>query len=387
MLTIISVIIALLTVVYLCALLVSFLGLRRLQNRSNTLRSDTRSRLKQPSVSVIVPARNEEMTIAHCIESLLVQDYPAELTQFIVVDDGSEDDTSQIVSYYAAQNKNLFLLSAGDSPLAIRGKKKAVDWGIRNSTGEIILTTDADCTVRSGWIKGLIEHFDDNIGMVAGRTEFRRLGERTFFHKLESLDFTGIVAVEAGAIGIGYPITCNASNLAYRRSAFDQVDGFSSSGYILSGDDDLLMQRISSKTDWRVTFSLDPMTFVSTDPQTDIRAFIHQRSRWASKGKYYPQRWVVVILVNTFLYFFVLFFTVPFSILNPRSFPVPLLSILIKSLVELLVVQKGCRLFHRTDLLSYFPLAEFLHIPYIILVSVLGFFGKFKWKGRRAISS
>lgn len=359
------------TVGYATALLVTLLGLFRLS---------ATPRQKDPtfSVSIVIPVRNEEQNIGRCLDSLVKQDYPRKLLEIIVVDDHSSDRTAEVVNSHLGENVQL--LSAKES--STKGKKAAIEMGIRHSRGELIFTTDGDCVVPFTWIKGMVSYFSPAVGMVAGRTEFSRTDEHSLFHRLQSLEFLGIVAAGAGAIGAGIPVTCSGSNLAYRREAFEQTGGFGKGKRLVSGDDDILMQAIYKKTPWKVTFATVPETFVQTQPADNIGLFLQQRARWASKCAHYPRKWLVALLAVIFFYFCLMLFSLPFSIHRFSQFPVPLICFSLKAAVDLTVVWTGCILFRRLALLPFFPLAEIFHIPYIVLVSILGFFGRFSWKQR-----
>lgn len=365
-----STVVVLFTVGYAGLLLAALLGLLRLLGTPRQNRTSF-------SVSVIVPVRNEERNIGGCLDSLAKQDYPKELFEIIVVDDHSDDDTAEVVRSYLGENIRL-LINKADA----QGKKSAIETGIRNSCSELIFTTDGDSAVPPTWIRGMASYFSPRVGMVAGRAEFSRTEEHSLFHKLQSLEFLGLVATEAGAIGVSFPVTCSASNLAYRRKAFEDAGGFAEGKRLVSGDDDLLMQAIHSKTAWKIVFTVAPDTFVRVQLANNIGVFLQQRARWTSKCAHYPQKLLVAILGSIFIYFCLMLLAVPFSISHFSAFPVPLICFFLKATAELTVVWTGSIVFRRLDLLPFFPLAEVLHMPYIVLVSILGFFGKFRWKKR-----
>jgi len=367
-----SIAVVLFTAGYTAALLVALLGLFRLlaTHRQNN---------PAFSVSIIVPVRNEEQNIGRCLESLVNQDYPKELFEIIIVDDHSSDRTAEMISSHLRENIRLLSIKGTTAC----GKKAAIEMGIRYSRGELIFTTDGDCVVPPTWVKGMASYFSPSIGMVAGCTEFSRTEERSLFHKLQSLEFLGIVTAEAGAIGAGFPATCSGSNLAYRREAFEQAGGFGKGKRLVSGDDDILMQTIHKKTPWKVVFATARETFVQAQPPANIGSFLHQRARWASKCAHYPQRWLVALLGAIFFYFCLMLFALPLSLCHFSQFPAPLICFTLKAAAELTVIWTGSILFRRLDLLPLFPLAEVFHIPYIVLVSILGFFGKFSWKQRK----
>ena len=99
-----------------------------------------------PSLSVIIPARNEEATIGITLDYLLSQDYPKDRLQIIVVDDRSTDSTAAIVAECARNHSRIELVSLRECPPSMSPKKHALTQGIKHATGDIIVTTDADCS-------------------------------------------------------------------------------------------------------------------------------------------------------------------------------------------------------------------------------------------------
>ena len=95
-----------------------------------------------PFVSVLVPARNEEHNIRHCVESLLTQDYPA--FEVIVLDDGSTDNTCSILRELEMSHPQLRVLTGGELPAGWVGKNYACQQLADAATGSWLLFTDAD---------------------------------------------------------------------------------------------------------------------------------------------------------------------------------------------------------------------------------------------------
>lgn len=95
-----------------------------------------------PKVSVILPARNEEMFIEKCVNSLLDQDY--ENYEIIVIDDMSDDNTGEIIKKIAKKNSKVVHVQAAPKPEKWIGKNWACIEGFKRSSGELLLFTDAD---------------------------------------------------------------------------------------------------------------------------------------------------------------------------------------------------------------------------------------------------
>ena len=180
---------------------------------------------EQPSVSVVIAARNEEGCIASCLTDLARQTYPQNRYEVIVINDGSSDGTVDVVKAFARERRNIRLLHAPD-PMerGLSPKKNALDAGIRQATGEIILTTDADCRVLPTWIEGMIRYFEPDVGVVIGFSQIGKPDERlSLFERLQALDFLALMSAAAGSANIGIPLAASGQNFAYRRKVFEEV--------------------------------------------------------------------------------------------------------------------------------------------------------------------
>ena len=121
-----------------------------------------------PKVTVVIPAFNEGPMVERSIRSVAKCDYPAELLEIIVVDDGSRDDTFFHMHYLRREFPSIVRLVrfAGN-----QGKRAALEAGIRAATGEVIVTIDSDSEIEPDTIHEMVTPFlcDPKIGAVAGR--------------------------------------------------------------------------------------------------------------------------------------------------------------------------------------------------------------------------
>jgi cellulose synthase/poly-beta-1,6-N-acetylglucosamine synthase-like glycosyltransferase len=341
-----------------------------------------RERVKgySPTVSVIVAARNAERTIGVLLDDLLSQDYPADRVEIVPVDDESSDGTFEIMRSRAARDSRVKPIRSSADDFLASFKKRAIRQGIDSSGGEIILTVDADCRVPKEWIRGLMEYFTERVELVAGEVRIEGDGLLAW---MEILEFTGIQCMAAGLANVGFPITCNGANLAYRRSAFERVGGFRGIGGFVSGDDDLLMQRIARGNPSGVVFVTGNSTAVRVDAVGSLGEFIAKRSRWASKIRGYASLPALVFLSAVFLFFA----AVPIGILAAMAglagYGALAAGYGMKAAGDALLAGYGVFRAGRGEILLVFPLAELLHVPYILGVTLNGFFGRFEWKGRR----
>jgi cellulose synthase/poly-beta-1,6-N-acetylglucosamine synthase-like glycosyltransferase len=334
---------------------------------------------KKKSVSVIIPFRNESENIIKSLQSLRSQDYPVEHYEVIYVDDNSGDD-SAIKLFSAIKENNIRIIRSDNTGNYRAFKKRAVAFAIDEAKGEIILTTDADCIHTTKWISTMVSLFETDTAMVAGPVEFT--SSSGLFSKIQRLEFRGLILAGAGLIGSGRPVTCSAANLAYRKDVFYEVNGFNDNLNLSSGDDELLMQKISSTGKYKISFCSDSHALVTTLYNKTINDFFSQRTRWASKGIFYNDKTLVARLVLIFLFYL----SIPVTLVTSFFIPVCLLLFTAalggKLITEYLVIKKGEKLIFKTSLLRYFFMAEIFQVVYIIIASIGGIAGNFTWKGR-----
>ncbi|MCB0731015.1 MAG: glycosyltransferase [Ignavibacteriae bacterium] len=331
-------------------------------------------------ISVIIPFRNEESNILACLKSITSQDYPINNYEVIYIDDNSEDNSLELLEMHSKPDNIKLLRSEFD--LADRAhKKKALKFAIENSKGDIIITTDADCIHGKSWLKIMSEQFDENTAFVSGPVEFTSDG--SLFSELQKIEFSSLIIVGAGLIGINNPIICNAANLGFRKSVFNEVGGYEDNLNLSSGDDEFLMQKIFRLTDYKIKFCLNSDAISHTNPNKTLNEFYQQRKRWASKGFHYVDNNIVFKLILIFLFYL----SIPIQLLLGIFFDsvfliLFIINLLLKIGFEFKIVQIDSQRLFRKAKNFHFLLAEFLHIPYIIISGISGIFGNYKWKGR-----
>jgi len=366
----------LLAALYTVICLLFTFGLRRLREGRNRVNY---------SVSVIVAARNEEETIGALLKDLAHQTYPPEKVEIIIADDGSSDLTESVVRGYAARDDRIRLLRIKSVPRNYSPKKYALSRAVARSSGEIILATDADCRLGSRWIETMISYFTPETGFVIGFSQFGSRDEQSgLFARLQAVDFLLLMAAAAGACQLGYPLAASGQNLAFRRSAFETVGGYSRIAHRVSGDDTLLLQLIRRSGAYRIRFAGSKAGFVSSRPQRHLRGLLNQRRRWASNGSY--QIFLNLPFFAYLLVVYLLHFGLLSGLLLTAIVAAPLtpwlLPLAAKMSAELLVAVTASEAFGRRDLLPLLPVWSLLQLPYIVLVGLLGSFGKFSWKER-----
>ena len=331
-------------------------------------------------VSVIIPARNEAGSIANCLDSLQAQSYAKNYTEIIVVNDFSTDETALIAMKHPV---GCVLINLSDHISAVINsyKKKAIETGIARSSGELIICTDADCIMGPDWIRILATAFQkEKLQFISAPVKI--ITDGSWLSVFQALDFISLQGITGAAVYKNLYPMCNGANLAYRRKAYQEVGGFSHIDHIASGDDMLLMNKIQSAYPGESQYIKDPAAIVSTTAAENIKAFLNQRIRWASKISHYkhPSTFItlaLVYLVNAFL--LVLFI----SCLFYGHWRWLLILIAFKTISEYFFVSKVAVFFQQQSLMKYFPICQPFHILYTVIAGSFGSFGKYEWKNRK----
>jgi cellulose synthase/poly-beta-1,6-N-acetylglucosamine synthase-like glycosyltransferase len=334
------------------------------------------------AVSIIVPSRDEEVNILNILTDLANQDYPFNLYEIIVIDDNSRDNTALIVNYFISQNPDckIQLIRLTEDHPHSAFKKKAIDHAISASSGELIITTDADCRIGPDWLKIIVGFYErEKPKMIVGPVSFHN--EKSLFEKMQTIEFLSLIAITAGAIRMGRPVMCNGANLTYQKKAFQDVGGFGDDTFS-SGDDVFLLIKMKKKFGGKsVRFLKHRDAIVYTEAKKNLREFIHQRVRWASKNKGYD---IKILLVSFTVYMMNLLIVGGLigSIFYQKILPVMLVSYLLILLAEVPILI-GIGIFAKRIRILFYSIPLIIFYPvYIIITGALGIIANYQWKGR-----
>jgi len=334
-------------------------------------------------ITVVVPARNEAANIKSCIQSILAQEYPQELLQCIIIDDHSEDNTATIVNQITDPRLRLVSLEKEFLTGATNAyKKKAIETGISLATGELIVTTDADCIAGPKWLKTIVYCYQKNGAvLIAGPVKMKR--ENGALQLFQSLDFMSLQGITAASVYSGFHSMCNGANLAYTKKAFHSVEGFKGIDALASGDDMLLMHKIARQFPGKIHYLKSQAAIVSTEPAKSLKAFLQQRIRWASKAQAYEDKSVFRVLLLVYIMNLLMLLLMVMAFFSVQQVLWLLLFLFIKTGVEWPFMHSITAFYQEKRLLKFFPLFQPFHILYTVLAGSFGQFGTYEWKGRR----
>jgi len=245
----------------------------------------TSTSVSPQGVSVIVCARNEGYNLEAYLQALLTQDYP--LYEVIVVDDGSEDNTSAVIDSYISRDARMRTTFVPREAQVGSSKKLALTLGAKAAKYDYLLLTDADCRPESThWISEMMHGFDKpETEVVLGYgAYFKDKGEINRLVRFDTL-FNGLHYL--GAALCKHPYMGVGRNLAYKKSLFFESGGFSHLMTERAGDDDLFVNRVATGKNTSVVVSRDSLTW-SVSKHT-LREWLLQKRRHLSVSpKYRP---------------------------------------------------------------------------------------------------
>ncbi len=327
----------------------------------------------RPTVDIIIAARNEEQRIAACLESIARLTYPKDILRVVVVDDRSTDATPRIVTQYVSRFPWISLLTAQPETGQLRGKTNAVTQGIEATRGEILLFTDADCEIPSGWVENTVKYYtDDRIGLVGG---FTSLKGSTPFLEMQALDWFFLFSAAAGLVRIGFPVTAVGTNLSVRRKAYDAVGGYRRIPFSVT-EDYALFNAVTRSGAYRARIPREPATLTVSYPCNTWRELYLQKKRWFAGGKGMSLATIALFAVPYFLNVLLLVGL----FVNPSIVVLPLL---LKFFADLMLTLPSLVTFRRIVLLRSFLFFELYYLLYVLLYPpIVLMTGAVVWKER-----
>lgn len=226
---------------------------------------------RRPTVSIVVAAHNEEAVIADNIASLVELSYPNK--EIIVVDDHSDDGTYEKAKPFADRGE--IRLLRNESPTGRGGRPFATNLGVQASTGEFLISVDADTTFDLATVHRMLEPFaNPKVAAVSGNLKVANRDQNTITACQACEYLESITLWKSWGSLIGTLLQASGAFGAYRRSALERVGLWDPE---LAEDADLSSKL--RKAGYKIRFARDAVAF--THVPDNLRALTLQRRRWA----------------------------------------------------------------------------------------------------------
>ena len=225
---------------------------------------------KLPTLTILIPAYNEEETIAKTIESVLEADYAPGRKKVIVIDDGSSDGTLEVAGKYA--RKGVLVLHQAN-----KGKAAALNYGLEHVKTELVASMDADSFIEKDALMKIVGFFSDpEVGAVTSVLKVWQ--PKSALEKLQRLEYLSMTFVRRLLSSINSINVTPGPLSMFRKKVFDEVGGFDVDNIL---EDQEIAYRIQAHN-YKIESSMDAV--VHTVVPASISALARQRVRWQRGG-------------------------------------------------------------------------------------------------------
>ncbi|MBC7851250.1 MAG: glycosyltransferase [Chitinophagaceae bacterium] len=326
----------------------------------------SRDKSQQHPVSVIVCARDEAPNLAKNLPGLLVQQYSS-THEVIVVNHNSQDDTRYLLEEFKKTFKGLHIVNLEQEAKGIPGKKYPLSIGIKEAKYEIVLLTDADCVpATENWIYAMQHAYDEGAQIVLGYGSYHKmpgmLNKLIRFETFHSaLQYLSYALAGMPYMGVG-------RNLSYKKELFFNNKGFASINHIASGDDDLFVNKVATKTNTRI--AIDPDAITLSAAKKSFGEWVRQKNRHYSTAKFYKPIHKFLLTVYNFSFF--LFYPSFIAATIFYDWRLAIAVFALRFLSQSFVYYKTMKQLHETDLFAWWWLMDiWMFVYYCIFAPAL----------------
>lgn len=337
-----------------------------------------------PGVSVIVYAKNDAEHLDVYLPQILVQNYPD--FEVIVVNDGSTDETRDVVTRLESAHNNLYQTYIPDEARSLSRKKLALTVGIKAAKNDIVILTNANCSpVGKNWLSYMLRNFVEGVDIVAGYAYMDGTGQRkrryvAYDRLMFVLRYISYILSHKTYMAEGY-------NLAYRKELFFNNKGFSRHLNLHYGDDDLFINEVATADNTRV--ELSPESRIVIHYENNFKAWQELKLRYDFTSGYLKtnsklifglERLTVYLFYLFLIYLFVygLYFNLLFS-------GVAFVLWMFRFIVQCVIYRKSAKRLSSNKLLFLLPVFDLLQTFVNVYYRIVGACSKsknFTWKTR-----
>lgn len=374
---IITAVYCLVTFVYVAVILTIYMAWKKADRPGSNL--GTSSVTSPTFVSVIIPFRNEGKHLPRLFQSLNAQSFAPDRFEVVLVNDHSNDLGYQLAEgLMKASPLNVQLLQM---PEHLQGKKAALAYGIDESGGTLIVTTDADCTMGGQWLQEMVNAYESHRPkLLAGPVTVHF--KHRLIERVQALDLFSLIGITGGMFQLDRPVMCNGANLCFEKIAYYEVGGYSGVDQFDSGDDVFLMLKIKKRWPGQLRFISSPEAMVSTSALLNWKSIWSQRIRWASKSKYYRDADLIALSLLALCINLSIIVGIPL-VLSGYLLPQVWLSAWVgKMIIDYLFLRMLLKKYHCDPLSSFIIPLGLIYPFYTALIAILAPFVNVEWKGR-----
>lgn len=227
-----------------------------------------------PSVSVLIPARNEEANLPSCLESILKLNYPLDKLEIIVGNDQSTDNTFDVASVYADQHEQISVYEISRDYHGLIARSNVLAQLAARAKGVYVIFLDADMEVTPDWLRQMAGPTTEGFKLVSGYTEVKA---HDWFSGVQQMDWLSVIMMLKVGADIGQPGTALGNNMLVSKEAYLSVGGYEQIGPTFTEDNDLTLALRKQEHE---VFQLATRHGAHTLPINTYRELLKQRNRW-----------------------------------------------------------------------------------------------------------
>lgn len=323
-----------------------------------------------PPVSVIIYAKNNSEELKINLPFVLEQDYPD--YEVIVINDGSTDETEEVLKLFEAKYKHLYHTYIPEGAKYLSRRKLALTVGIKAAKHDILLFTGATSyPLHDTWVKTMASNFKEGTDFVLGYCTYGFSSTHGFLNKLITYDrlLSGLQYISAALAKA--PYAGDGCNLAYRKSVFFKHKGYYNTLSLHAGDDDLFVNEFATGQNATVEYSPSALTEIKTMSYSTWKELKVSR---AATRRYYKGWALTRYRFDTIVYFLFLIGVVTSIVLGVMGNP--LLAVfggllyLLLFISRAVVFAKSAKLFKQRLRVFYLPLLDIIIPLYNLYIRI-----------------
>ncbi|MCI0513365.1 glycosyltransferase [candidate division KSB1 bacterium] len=332
----------------------------------------------EPTVAVVITACNEAEHLPACLDSLHHLNYPVEKLQLILINDGSDDATPQLLQAFVQAHAHARYLAIERNQSLLTNRANALATGIACSDSELIVLTDADCIVPPDWIHEHVAEYSPRTGLVAGITTIRTaVTGGSILEKIQALDWIYLLSIGTSAAQNQVPLSCVGNNVSFRRQVYEEIGGYTRIGFSVT-EDSAFLNAILQQTQWQVKFSFQQKLVVTSHPVARLTELFYQRQRWATGSLAVRFFGKLLILIGGSIHILI-----PLALAIPNLRLPGLIGLGIVVAADFGYLFRVTNLLEQTRLLKYFLGFEGYYFVYTTILALVTLGRrKIRWKGR-----
>ncbi|MBN1118800.1 MAG: glycosyltransferase [Bacteroidales bacterium] len=329
-------------------------------------------------ISVIIAFRDEEKYLSPLLSSLKKQTYHQEYFEVIFANDHSNDNSANIIREQLSGVLDYKIIELEENK---KGKKEALLLAAEHAQGELLVFTDADCTVNENWLT-LFNNFyceKSKPSMIIGLVD--NFDAQGLLSEIFRLEFLSLVITGAGMTALKMPVFANGANLAVRRKDYLEENYLKND--FSSGDDVFLLHQLKGRRK-KIELLNSAGSVVHTAAPNSFKEFVNQRIRWGSKARAYTDGAAIFL---TLLVFTVNIFVVSALVLSllQHSLFFFFSGLGAKISADMLVFISATKIFKLKWRIFLIPLVSIFYPFYLVTTAFIAIKKPFEWKGRKLL--